>query len=433
MTLSIYCKTYTHREDPDSLILFSTKKASIIHVPKSMLNDIEKGNLSAEEKETLSELEFLVDDINEDKDKMLRFIEELNTINKKFTAIVVMNLDCNLACKYCFEGQRKGRFYMTKETADLFFEFVKNNVLSDKEEITITFYGGEPLLSKELIIYISKKMKAISESKGMRYSFSFITNGTLLTPDIVEKLKPLGLKSASITLDGPKDVHDRFRPFRSGKGSFDVILKNVRDVCDMMDIQIGGNFTEENYGEFPRLLDLFIGNKLTPDKISLIKFDPVLKEREGIAPPDFRDGCETINEPWLFDAGILLREDILKRGYKTQRIIPGSCMIEYRDNLVINYDGGIYKCPGLIGREQFRIGDLNIGIRDYTLSHNLKNWKNAECLDCSYLPLCFGGCRYMKLVRDDNIEGVDCKKPYFDAMLEALILQDVRYGLGVKK
>ncbi len=100
-------------------------------------------------------------------------------------------------------------------------------------------------------------------------------------------------------------------------------------------------------------------------------------------------------------------------------------MMELKDNLVVNYDGGFYKCPGFIGRQGFCVGDLRNGVQDYRQSHNLDNWKNEECLNCSYLPLCFGGCRYMKLVRDGNINGVDCKRPYLDVTLERLIYQDI--------
>ncbi len=423
--LSKYCKIFPHGKNPDSFILFSTKKASAVLVSKSVLDDIEKDDLSAEEKETLIKLGFLIQDENTERQEMLHFIDDLNAINKKFKVIVVLNLDCNLACKYCFEGKRKGKLYMTRKTADLFIDFVKNNILSNKEEIKITFYGGEPLLSTDLIIYISERLKSPAEANGIRYSFSLITNGTLLSPDVVRKLKPLGLRSADITIDGPKLVHDACRPFKSGKGSFDTIIKNAKDVCDMIDIHVGGNFTKENYIEFPYLLDYLIDNGLSPDRLSSLNFYPVIMERPDFALPDFTSGCVSINEPWLFDASIFLRGEILKRGYGTQKIIPSPCMMELNDSLVVNYDGGFYKCPGLIGREEFRVGDIKIGIKDYRQSHNLDNYKNDECLNCSYLPLCFGGCRYMKLVRDGNINGADCKRPYLDVTLERLIYQDI--------
>jgi len=439
--LSKYCKIFPYRKNLDSFILFSTKKASSVLISKSVLDDIEKDNLSPEEKETLIKLGFLIQDAETEKQEMLNFIDDLNAINKKFKVIVVLNLDCNLACKYCFEGKRKGKFYMSRETADLFIDFVKNNVLSKKEEIKITFYGGEPLLSTDLIIYISERLKDLTnvsptshlytllhpsqEGNKLTFCASLITNGTLLTPDVVGRLKPLGLKIASVTLDGPREVHDQFRPFKSGRGTFDMIVRNIKDVCDMINIHIGGNYTKDNYSEFPSLLDYLMDNGLKPDRISSLNFYPVIKESPEFALPDFTGGCVSINEPWLFDAGIFLRGEILKRGYGTQKIIPSPCMIELRDSLVVNYDGAFYKCPGLIGREEFRVGDIKTGIMDYRQSHNLDNYKNDECLNCSYLPLCFGGCRYMKFIRDGNLNGIDCKRPYLDATLERLIYQDI--------
>ena len=398
-------------------------------LPKSMLQDIDKDNLSEEERAALVDLGFLVNQEDE-RIEMLGFVDELNSLNKKVGVVIVMNLDCNLACKYCFEGTRKGSHYLAKETAGQLIDFIKMLVKHDTEEIAITFYGGEPLLSIGLVTYISEELKAFAEPRGKKYSFIFITNGTLLQPDTVAKLVLLGLKSITVTLDGPKEVHDRFRPFKTGKGSFQRIFQNLRDVSGMLDIQVGGNFIKDNYSDFPKLLDYMIGNDLTPQKISAVRFESVTNETEGIAPPDFHDGCISVNEPWLFEAGLFLREEILKRGFKTPPITPIVCMGEVRGRFVVNYDGSIYKCPGLIGREEYKVGDVKTGIKDYRISHNLDNWKIEECLDCAYLPLCFGGCRYMKFVRDGNMDDVDCRKPYYDACLETLVKQDIRYGLA---
>jgi uncharacterized protein len=249
-----------------------------------------------------------------------------------------------------------------------------------------------------------------------------------LTRDRVERLRLLGLKSASVTLDGPRDSHDAARPFRSGNGSYDTILKNLMDVHDLVDLKIGGNYQQGNYREFPRLLDDLAANGLTPAVISHVKFDPVVRERDGIAPPDFHGGCTTINEPWIYEASIFLREEILRRGYRTSRIMPAICMIDFPGQMVIDHDGAIYKCSGLIGRKEFQIGDLERGLTDVGRSHNLGSWKNDACLSCAYLPLCFGGCRYLKLLRNGDMTGVDCRKPYFDAVLEPLVMQDLRYG-----
>ncbi len=430
MVLSRYCKIYPSREVRDSVVLYSTKKASSVLLPVSMLPDIESGRLTKKERDTMADLGFLVGDRETEYAELLGFIDELNALNKTFHAKPVMNLDCNLDCKYCFEGQRKGKLYMTRETADLFVGFIHQKIASGLfEEVGITFYGGEPLLSLDLVMYIGGKVKILAERAGVGFSFSLITNGTLLTEKAVALLNPLGLKSAAITIDGPAEIHDHFRPYKGGAGSFDVIFRNVKAVCGMTDIQIGGNFTKDNYSCFPDLLDCMIDNGLIPEKISQVRFDPVMNEQEGIGPRDFHEGCSSLNAPWLFEAMVFLREEILRRGFGNGKIMPSTCMMEQTHALTINYDGSIYKCPGLIEREEFCVGSLAAGVTDCNASHSLDNWKNDECLECAYLPLCFGGCRYMKLVRDGNMGGVDCRKPYFDATLEAFVNQDIRYRL----
>jgi len=429
MILSRYCKIFRDTEDSGRLILFSCKKGSIIRVPEDMSERIGPGDLSQGEVYALGAHGFLVESEEAEKKELLAYIEEMNGINTKFDATVVLNLDCNFACRYCFEGKRKGAFYMSRETADMFINFVRNRIAPEMKEIKVVYYGGEPLLSLELIEYISEGLGNFAEKKGLAFSFGLITNSALLTGRNAERLKRLGLTAASVTLDGPKTIHDQFRPYKSGKGSFDTIVKNLKEVCELIDILIGGNFLEENYREFPGLLDFLMANGLGPDRVSFVKFDPVSKETNEFAPSDFHDGCESINEPWLFDAGLFLREEILKRGYRTQPIIPVICMMEIANNLVINYDGSFFKCPGMIGREKLRAGSLIRGVTDYSWAYNLDNWKNEECLKCCYLPLCRGGCRYSTLITTGNMDGVDCRKPYLDATLEALVKQDIRYGV----
>jgi uncharacterized protein len=197
----------------------------------------------------------------------------------------------------------------------------------------------------------------------------------------------------------------------------------------MTAVQIGGNYTQEHFREFPRLLDDLMAAGLTPERIHVVKFDPVMNESSEFAPTDFHDGCESNNEPWISDAALFLREEVLRRGYRTPKITPSMCFVEFKDSLVVNYDGALYKCPGLIGREQFCVGDLEQGLIDYRDSHGLDAWKNEKCLECAYLPLCFGGCKYIKAMRDGTMQGIHCQKEYFDRTLCALVTQDIRYDL----
>jgi uncharacterized protein len=429
MILSRYHKIFPCPEDADHVLLFSAKTLSVIQVPKDVLRDIEQGRLSEEEADILRSQGFLAQSAQDEHREMLRFLDEVNAASRTFNAIVVLNLDCNLGCTYCFEGTRKGKHYLSYETADAFVEFLRSGVLEGKERVSIVFYGGEPLLSMDSIVRIAGQAGACAADRKLVFDFSLVTNGTLLTPRAVEKLKPLGLRAASVTLDGPREVHNAFRPFKTGKGSFDVIVDNIRDVAPLTDIQIGGNYTRQNYREFPRLLDYLVEQGLGPERISSVKFDPVVNESSEFAPPDFHDGCLSTNEPWLFEAGIFLRAEILRRGFRTHKLMPSVCIVERPDSIVVNYDGDLYKCPGLIGRKEFRAGTVSGGMIDHSVSHDIGNWKNEECLACAYLPLCFGGCKYVKLLDSGRLNGVNCRKQYFDNTLAALVSQDVRYNL----
>jgi uncharacterized protein len=435
MALTRYLKTFENADESGSLILFSSKKGSIISIPAELLSAIESGWLSDEDRISLANLGFICEDSGAERNEMLGFIDDINDLGRTFAAKVVMNLDCNLNCRYCFEGQRKGKFYMTKDTADLLIDFVGKWTKglygrTGDEQIVITFYGGEPLLSLDLVAYLSENIKNIAEKNSIEYIAYIVTNGTLLTLPVTARLKPLGLRGAAVTLDGPAGVHDLYRPFKSGGGSFERIFGNLRAVCEMIGIQVGGNYLEGNYRQFPLLLDFMSANGLTPDKIETVKFNPVTGESVGYGSADFHEGCLSVNEPWFFDASIYISDEIRSRGFRMPRSIsPGVCSLDMKDNYLVNYNGDIYKCPSLVGREEFKVGDLITGIKYKTQPQGKDCWKNEECLNCVYLPLCFGGCRHMKLVRDGNMEGVDCKKPYLDATLEAFVKQDIKFGL----
>jgi uncharacterized protein len=438
MELTKYLKVIEPQQGSGDIVLIGTKKGSIISVSRAMLTSIKSGKsgeISDEERVLLVDLGFLIEHPDAERAEMLGFIDEINSISRTLAVKLVMNLDCNLDCRYCFEGQRKGKFFMSRETADRFVEFVRTwtDALGEKtgnEQIVITFYGGEPLLNLELITYISEKITGLAKASGIEFVSYMVTNGTLLTPHVVERLNPLGFGGAVVTLDGPKEIHDSFRPYKGGSGSFDVIFKNLKEICRMTGIQIGGNYMPENYRNFPRLLDCMQENGLSPDLIETVRFSPVTAESDGYGPCDFDSGCCSLNEAWLADAALHLREEVLRRGYKVpDKILPGICSLDLKDNLLVNYDGSLYKCPCLIGRDEFKVGDLRSGIMHQRQPQGLDSWQNEECLECVYLPICFGGCRAMKLVRDGNMEGVDCKKAYLDATLESVVKQDIKYGL----
>jgi uncharacterized protein len=290
-------------------------------------------------------------------------------------------------------------------------------------DLEVDFYGGEPLLSKPLLKRIAGQLKSAAAGQGRSFSFFLFTNGVLLTRSLVEELLPLGLRGALITLDGPRELHDRQRPLVSGKGSFDKIVANVRDVCRLIDIDLGGNYNQETFRRFPELLDYLAEIGVTPDRLCNVQFSPITEKSSPI-----RDGmavCATADDSCMKEAIPFLRREIRQRGFKQQKPQIGACKVEFTNYLVINHDGSLYKCPAFMGWPELSIGSLADGIRDYRDSHKLLYWQNDECLDCAYLPLCFGGCRLNPLLKHGSINELDCRREFFDATLEQLVLQEL--------
>jgi uncharacterized protein len=422
MQLSRYLKVYPARQKPDSFLLFSTLRTSTVLVSGATLRAAQSCQDLGADGETLKRLGMLVEDPLVEREQMRTLLERANGKSRKFKAIVVLNLDCNLDCSYCYEGPFRGEHYMSERTAQLLVETLIRDRLSKGIDVSLSFYGGEPLLSENLIRQISLPLLEAARLNRVSYSFDLVTNGTLLSRQTAQRLLPLGLKGAKFTLDGPPEIHDRQRPFTSGSGSFDTIVKNLAEVWDIVPIQLGGNFREENYRDFPRLLDLLIERGITPEKLLRVAFTPVTPQA-GCA--EHNSGCACSSEPWLIEALPFLRGEIMARGFATSKPAVSACIVEFADNQVVNCDGSLYKCPAFMGWEGLSIGSLEAGASDYAQSHSIGNWQTDECLDCPYLPLCFGGCRFLSLLQGKGMAEVDCRRDFLDQTLESYLLQNM--------
>ena len=100
------------------------------------------------------------------------------------------------------------------------------------EKFVLTLFGGEPLLNLPVAYYLAERCHALCEERGITQHISVITNGLLLTPEVVDRLTPYGLQGVKVTLDGDRDTHNRMRPLRGRQGTFDKIIENVRQVAD---------------------------------------------------------------------------------------------------------------------------------------------------------------------------------------------------------
>lgn len=422
MPLSRYLKIFPDNSRAGHVILYSTKNGSSARLPEKLLAAALDDTLSAKNRQTLKRLGMFVDDPALEQREMSGLVKRTNSRSRLFRGTAVLNLECNLACTYCYEdGFRDGR-RMSAAIADDLVRWVVANHLEQGRDVEMQFYGGEPLLSIPLVHSISSQLQEAAARCGRKFSITMTTNGTFLTRVVVQQLLQYNFTKAILTLDGPKSVHDLQRPFANGKGSFDTIVANIKDVCDLVRIDLGGNYTPENYRQYPQLLDYLLEDGVTPDMLGLVQFFPITpKSGAGV---DISAGCISSSEPWIIEAVPYLDGEIMARGFKTSKLTMSACVIEFDHDLVINYDGTLYKCPAFMGWPELSVGSLANGISDYSKSHRLGYWQNDECMECPYLPLCFGGCRLNPLLQTGSINHLDCRREFFDATLKTLVLQN---------
>jgi len=249
---------------------------------------------------------------------------------------------------------------------------------------------------------------------------------------VVDELVPLGLISVKVTVDGTADNHDRFRPFKDGRPSWERIIDNLFACRGRCRLTLSGNYTADTAGRFPPLLDALLARGFAAGDFASVQFYPVMQITDRFANPEFTGGCCSNDEPWVHATSLALREEILRRGFHYPKLSPSPCMVDLDDGLTVDHDGAIYKCVTLIGHPEFACGDLWQGMTEgWQQTYCLDHWhKEPQCRNCVYLPLCFGGCRAMAWQRDGRMERVDCQQALFDATLAPMLTQDLRYRYG---
>ena len=201
---------YNHLvEYSDDYIVFNTLTLSLILLENKYIRSVQENDIvtflnqfNEDEINSLYENGIIVD---KDCDEF-KIIKDSYWYNKykddTLHVSIMTTLGCNFSCPYCFETRRNVRLTPVIEKAII--NFIKEQA-EDKKNIHIDWYGGEPLLNTESIERISNEILQYAESLNKNFYASITTNGYLLTNDVVDKLFNLRVKSAQITLDGPKD------------------------------------------------------------------------------------------------------------------------------------------------------------------------------------------------------------------------------------
>jgi uncharacterized protein len=394
---------------------------------------------------TLTEHGFVVNDREGERRKVDKYFRNIRESQDQLRVTVLTTLQCNFACDYCFQGDHgdhnKFAAKMTLETAARVVQWTEEQLDAIRpESFVLTLFGGEPLLNLPVAYYLAEQLWQATQSRGVRMLVNVITNGLLLTPEVVDRLGPFGLNGVKITLDGDHDTHNRMRPLRGGQGTFDKIIENVRRVAGKCRVSIGGNFDESSVDSYPALLD-FLREQEFADQLARVSFKPVIREPrpqtpKGLIPltvvgaegKPLNGTCMTSagggtsicdNCNFLDDKMSFLREETKKRGFNTvDGVHMGPCEIHRQHAHTIGPDGALYACPGFTGDAKFSTGHIE-GHQDArqaaaaTRFETLAAWK--ECNDCAFIPLCAGGCSTAAHLELGDMNRPNCHKRSFEA------------------
>jgi len=421
-------------------LLYSTRTQALVkinHELKRFLDTLDKNNKfpsnQLENINNLYAMGLLVKNEEEDIEKLEDFLNQLKYgYNKsKFVTTILTTSACNLKCVYCFEESSRENGKLNLKTQDQIIDWLKRRVQKlEYQGILLNYYGGEPLLNLPAIEYISTEMKEWCASQGIHFGMTMQTNGYLMTPHIIKRLKELNLERVRISVDGTKEHHDGNRPLRGGGPTFDKIINNIKECVDHTEICISTGFEGENIEHIKNLINYFkelgILHKLGQFICSPIhatlgpKGNPTKIQR----PECMRHHKDKTLAKAIGQINQLMIQNNLP--YKSGMSTNACGLIRENSGVTIDPNGLIFRCNSLIGHPEFSIGDVRQDVFNEKQKEfrDLDVWRQCPA-DCTYLPMCSGGCRLMSFVgKKGNFTTLSCKKKYLDEMTPDLIKQD---------
>lgn len=317
---------------------------------------------------------------------------------------------CNLGCSYCYaqQGEFGGRAKdMPMETArkavDLLFQGA-----AEGGKVNLAFMGGEPLSNRAVLRAATEYAAQLAESRGVRAAFSVTTNGTLLRREDADFFEQYGF-AVTVSLDGPAEQHNRLRPFKGGRGSFDEIMERVAPLLEQQRrMQVSARVTVTPFNmRLRRTLDLFIDAGFHS-----VGFSPLLHAPNGQSELDEEQLQELLSE--MIECGLAFEEHVLRgerypflnvvnalrelqRG--THRPYPCGAGAGY---FGVSADGDLAACHRFVGDEKSRFGTLADGVdtgRQAIWLEQRHVHTQTPCSSCWARYLCGGGCHHEVLAR----------------------------------
>ncbi|NLZ83972.1 MAG: thioether cross-link-forming SCIFF peptide maturase [Clostridiales bacterium] len=311
--------------------------------------------------------------------------------------------DCNLACQYCFAG--KGEYngdksLMSYEVGKTALDFLIANS-GKRHNLEVDFFGGEPLMNFQVVKDLVKYGRQQEKLHNKKFRFTLTTNGILLNDEVMEFANK-ELSNVVLSIDGRKDVNDRMRPSRNGKGSYDIIIPKFQKLAEerkQNNYYVRGTFTHNN-------LDFAEDVKHLADLgFKQISVEPV------VAPEEEEYAITKEDIPYIFDQYDDLAKFMIERKKEGKAfnffhymidLSGGPCVAKRlsgcgsgTEYMAVTPWGDLYPCHQFVGNTDFLMGNVYEGVKNNELREEFKEsnvYSKDKCKNCFAKFYCSGGC-----------------------------------------
>ena len=324
---------------------------------------------------------------------------------------------CNLNCAYCFASQGKyhgDRAVMSFEVGKRALDFLVENS-GTRRNLEVDFFGGEPLMNFDVVKNLVSYARSIEKEKGKNFRFTLTTNGVLIDDDVIEFANK-EMSNVVLSLDGRKEVHDRYRVDYIGKGSWEKIVPKFQKLVKARNgkgYYMRGTFTHQNpdfLEDIKVMLDLGFKelsmepvvcqkgdvNELTEEDLPI-----VLSQYEKLAELMIEKDKE--GEPFTFYHYMI---DLTGGPCIYKRISGCGSGTEY---MAVTPWGDLYPCHQFVGEEKFKLGDVFNGVNNTAIQKEFMDcnvYARKDCKDCWAKLYCSGGCAANAYHSTGSVAGV---------------------------
>ena len=324
---------------------------------------------------------------------------------------------CNLNCSYCFASQGKyhgDRALMSFEVGKRALDFLIASS-GNRRNLEVDFFGGEPLMNFDVVKRLVAYARSVEKDAKKNFRFTLTTNGVLIDDDVID-FANREMSNVVLSLDGRKEVHDRFRIDYAGNGSWEKIVPKFQKLVNAREgknYYMRGTFTHYNpdfLKDVEKMLELgftelsmepVVGSPDDPTTLTDEDMPIVLEQYERLA--ELMQKRRKEGKPFTFYHYMI----DLKGGPCIYKRISGcGSGTEY---MAVTPWGDLYPCHQFVGEEKFRLGNVfdgvtNVAVQEQFASCNV--YSRPECADCWAKLYCSGGCAANAYHASGSVNGI---------------------------